>query len=164
MTPPFLLFNPTPAPLPYLPSPLVRTEWCRLLLNVDDPGKDGLFGLHQMEPIGYDGATGDGSLDLHGFDVEIIDDTKLKFWMINHRPPVDKHKKYLDAFKLGANSTVEVFNVVRNSNKMVHVKTITNEAIATPNKLAATGDGGFVMTNDKSGKGRELWKLLYIRS
>ena len=31
MTPPFLLFNPTSAPLPYLPSPFVRTEWCRLL-------------------------------------------------------------------------------------------------------------------------------------
>ena len=128
------------------------------MFNVDDPGKDGLFGLHQMELIGYDGATGDGSLDLHGFDVEIIDDTRLRFWMINHRPPVDKQKNYLDAVKLGANSTVEVFDVVRNSNKMVHVKTIADKTVATPNKLAATGDGGFIVTNDKSGKGRDFWK------
>ena len=126
------------------------------VLNIDNPGTDGLFGLHQLKPTGYAGATGDGTLDLHGFDVEVLSDEKLRFWMINHRPPVDSDEKYLDAVELGANSTVEVFEVTRRSNEMVHVKTITDIAIDTPNKLAATGDDGFVMTNDKSSKGRKL--------
>ena len=126
------------------------------VLNIDDPGTDGLFGLHQLKPTGYIGAIGDGTLDLHGFDVEVVNSEKLRFWMINHRPPVDADKRYLDATKVGANSTVEVFEVTRGSDEMVHIKTIADKAIDTPNKLAATGNGGFVMTNDKSSKGRKL--------
>ena len=123
------------------------------VLDIDEPGADGLFGLRQLKPSGYTGATGDGSLDLHGFDVEVLDEATLRFWMINHRPPVDEHGKFLDAVKLGANSTVEVFDVARGTDEMVHVRTIASEAIATPNKLAATGVGGFVVTNDHSHKG-----------
>lgn len=53
----------------------------------------------------------------------------------------------------GPNSTVEVFDVARGAEEMVHVRTIVSEVVATPNKLAATGDGGFVVTNDHSHKG-----------
>ena len=125
------------------------------VLNIDDPGTDGLFGLHQLKPKGYAGAIGDGTLDLHGFDVEVVNSETLRFWMINHRPPVDANKKYLDATKAGANSTVEVFEVIRGSDEMVHIKTIADKAIDTPNKLAVTGNGGFVITNDKSSKGKK---------
>lgn len=72
------------------------------VLDIDEPGADGLFGLRQLKLRGYEGATGDGSLDLHGFDVEILDGSTLRFWMINHRPPVDGDGRYLDAVKLGA--------------------------------------------------------------
>ena len=125
------------------------------VLKIDEPGSDGLFGLKQLISLNYEGATGDGTLDLHGFDVEVMSDSTLKLWMINHRPPVDEHRNYLNADFLGANSTVEVFEVVRgwDANEMVHVKTIVNTVIATPNRLAATGDGGFIATNDKSAKG-----------
>ena len=125
------------------------------VLNVDNPGEDGMFGLYQMKISGYKGAIGDGALDLHGFDVEVVDNTRLKFWMINHRPPVDVQGNLLDAAKLGSNSTVEVFEVTRGSDEMVHIKTIADESVYTPNKLAATGDGGFIVTNDKSSKGME---------
>ena len=126
------------------------------VLNVDDPGTDGLYGLRQLKPVGYVGADGDETLDLHGFDVEILNEEKLRFWLINHRPPVDTNKKFLDAVALGANSTVEVFEVTRGSSEMVHVKTIAEIAIDTPNKLAVTGNNGFIVTNDKSAKGRKL--------
>lgn len=125
------------------------------VLDIDEPGADGLFGVRQLKRRGYVGATGDGSLDLHGFDVEVVDGgSRLRFWMINHRPPVDGAGRYLDAGKVGANSTVEVFDVERGGEEvMVHVRTIASGVVATLNKLAATGDGGFVVTNDHSHKG-----------
>lgn len=123
------------------------------VLDIDEPGADGLFGLRQLKPSGYEGARGDGSLDLHGFNVEVVSESLLRFWMINHRPPIDQDGGYLDAVKLGANSTVEVFDVLRGTDEMVHFKTVASAVVATPNKLAATGDGGFVVTNDHSHKG-----------
>lgn len=123
------------------------------ILHIDEPGDDGLFGLSQLKPIGVEFATEKEILGLHGFDVEATDDSKLKFWLINHRAPVDANEKLLDAAKLGANSTVEEFEVVRGSNEMRRISTVANGLIATPNKLAATGDGGFLITNDHSGKG-----------
>jgi len=128
------------------------------VLDVDSPGADGAFGVRRLGVRGYEGAVGDGSLDLHGFDVEVLDGgSKLRFWMINHRPPVDGAGGYLDAGKVGANSTVEVFDLLPGGEgeeeEMVHVRTVASPVVATPNKLAATGEGGFVVTNDHSGKG-----------
>ena len=122
------------------------------VLNIDVPGDDGLFGLRQIQAVGYDGATGDGTLDTVGFDVEVLDNHKLKLRLVNIRPPVDENRQYLDARKHGGNATIEVFEMERGSSQMVHVKTIASHAIQTPNKLATAGDGGFVVTNDMSGK------------
>ena len=41
-----------------------------MALNIDSPGEDGRFDMHNIKPVGYEGATGDGTLDLVGFDVE----------------------------------------------------------------------------------------------
>ena len=127
------------------------------VLNVDEPGTDGLFGLRQLKPTGFESAsaTGDGSMELHGFDAEVINDSTLRFWLINHRPPVSEVGMLLDAKKLGANSTVEIFDVSRgrSGDKMAFVKTVAGAEIYTPNKPASTGDGGFLITNDKSAKG-----------
>lgn len=126
------------------------------ILHIDEPGDDGLFGLSQLKPIRGKPVTVKEILGLHGFDAETINNSKLKLWLINHRAPVDVDNKLLDATKLGANSTVEEFEVIRGSNEMRHIKTIANDEIVTPNKLAATGDGGFLVTNDHSGKGEYM--------
>lgn len=118
------------------------------VLKIDEPGEDGLFSLDILKTVGYKGVTSAQALDLHGFDVEALDDSRLRFWMVNHRPPVDEKNIVLDANKLGANSTIEVFEVTRGSSEMKHVSTISNEVIATPNKVAAVGDGGVLITND----------------
>ena len=59
------------------------------VLDIDHPRSDGLYGLRKVK-IG-DSFTGD--LDLHGFDVKEVTSTNdngvLRFWMINHRPPVN---------------------------------------------------------------------------
>lgn len=119
------------------------------VLKIDEPAEDGLFGLHILKTVGYKGHTSSAEfLDLHGFDVEALDDSRLRFWMVNHRPPVDEKNIVLDANKLGANSTIEVFDVTRGSREMIHISTISNEVISTPNKVAAVGDGGVLISND----------------
>jgi hypothetical protein len=123
------------------------------VLNVDEPGEDGLYGLHQLEITGgYTGTDSLNSIDLHGFDIEVLSDSRLRFWMVNHRPPIDDFGNYLDATQLGANSTVEVFDHTIGSLNLHFVKTVYSPAVYTPNNIASTGDGGFVSTNDHSTK------------
>ena len=123
------------------------------VLDIDTPGSDGLFNVRQLKPTGgYSGVAGDGVLRLHGFDVEVVDDSTLRFFLVNHRVPVVTKGKPLDADKVGANSTVEVFEVKRGSDDMKYIKTIFDSNIYTPNNIAAMGDGGFVVTNDHSRK------------
>jgi hypothetical protein len=112
--------------------------------------------MRGIKPTGYEGATGDSTLDTLGFDVEIIDAEMLRFWLVNLRPPVDANRKYLDATKIGANSTIDVFDLKRGKDVMVHVKTVSDPAVWTPNGIAAMGDGSFVTTNDHSTKGELL--------
>ena len=126
------------------------------VLSIDSPGGNGLFSLRQLTPVNYVGGTATEGLSLHGFDVEVIDDRKLRFWMINHRPPTYRDnggRTTLNAYQHGANSTVELFDVIRGGDEMQHVRTIADGAIDTPNNLAATGNGGILITNDHSAKG-----------
>ncbi|KAJ5165782.1 calcium-dependent phosphotriesterase [Penicillium capsulatum] len=128
------------------------------VIDVDQPGSDGLYGLRQLKIGGYQ-----DDLDLHGFDVRKIDG-RLRFWLINHRPPVDHVTgEYLDALVLGANSTVEIFDLDETSDTLEHIKTVASEAIITPNGVAVEEDGlGFVITNDhntKTGTFRDLEML-----
>jgi len=127
-----------------------------MALNIDAPGTDGLFGMHGIKSVGYDGATGDGTLDMLGFDVESVDAATLRFWFVNHRPSVDADKKLLDATVVGANSTIDVFDLKRGKDEMAHVKTVSDPEVKTPNNIAVMPDGSFVVTNDHSSKGKML--------
>lgn len=120
-----------------------------------------MYGVRQLEVYGdYKGSSGGKDMDLHGFDVEILSPSRLRFWMINHRPPVNSTSgDLLNANLVGSNSTVEVFDLARGSLRWEYVKTIANAAVATPNKLAATGNGGFVAANDHSAKSKTFKPL-----
>ncbi|KAI4145893.1 MAG: hypothetical protein LQ340_006126, partial [Diploschistes diacapsis] len=83
-----------------------------VVLDIDNPGADGLFGMRDLELSGYKGAFGGKDIDLHGFDVEILDDETLRFYVVNHRPPVNESLP-LPGKEFGANSTVEIFDVIR---------------------------------------------------
>lgn len=118
-------------------------------INIDDPGEDGLYGLKELVITGgYRGSDGDKVIDVHGFKIEPLSTGALRFWMVNHRPPTDEAGNLLDATKLGANSTIEAFDLVESSSKLEHMKTFHDNAILTPNGVAPTGDGGFLFTND----------------
>ncbi|TVY75620.1 Serum paraoxonase/arylesterase [Lachnellula suecica] len=122
------------------------------VLDIDEPGQDGLYGLRQLQVVGYKGSRNDGTLDTIGFDVERVGDGALRLWMVNMQPPGNETHQPVDAAKVGANVTVELFEVDRSRQSMVHVKTFVHDAIATPNKPAAVGEGAFLVTNDKSTK------------
>ena len=127
------------------------------VLDIDNPGTDGLFGLRELTLSGYTGAAGTQEVDLHGFDVEVVDADTLRFYMVNHRPPMDPSNSLaLNAREVGANSTVDIFEVRRGqkATQMKWIRTVADEAIYTPNRIALTRDGGFVITNDRSGKGK----------
>lgn len=115
------------------------------VLNIDHPGPDSLFGLHQLTIGGNFSA----DLDLHGLDARYIGD-RLRFWLINHRPPIDdKSGNFLDSTKVGANTTIEIFDLDQKSSKLEYVKTIHDDALVSPNNLAVDDDGvGFLVTND----------------
>jgi hypothetical protein len=132
------------------------------VLDIDQPGADGLYGVRQLNFRDREGNIQE--LDLHGFDARVIDQgRRLRFWLVNHRPPLDVStgKPLLDATKVGANSTIEVYDLDldhgdEKSNELVHVKTIVSTTIISPNNLVVLDDqddrGGFLFTNDHSTK------------
>jgi arylesterase / paraoxonase len=93
-------------------------------------------------------------MNLHGFDVRADKHTNtLRILLINHRPPFDPLTgEPLDAAKVGANSTIELFQTQAGSDTMHHIKTYAHEVIATPNRVQWVNDHAFVFTNDHSGK------------
>jgi hypothetical protein len=125
-----------------------------IALDVDEPGVDGLFNMRSIKPIGYHGAKGEGDseLDLLGFDAEILDGDTINFYFVNERPPVGPFNNYIDASVVGANSTIDIFEMRRGEETMRHLRTIWSGAVITPNRIAVLGQGNFVVTNDHSVK------------
>jgi hypothetical protein len=130
-----------------------RSEGSELVaLDIDEPGPDGLFNLRVIKPIGYAGAKGDDTLDLLGFDAEILDGDTINFYFVNERPPIGPFNNYMDASVLGANSTIDVFEMRRGEESMRHLRTIWSPEVITPNRVAILGQGEFLVTNDHSVK------------
>ncbi|KAI9646582.1 hypothetical protein NHQ30_004577 [Ciborinia camelliae] len=110
--------------------------------------------LQWMTTENFFGNNGDGTFNLHGFDIRSDPKTDiLRILLINHRPPIDFiNGDALDPVKLGANSTIELFHSQIGSGSMRHVRTYTNPAIQTPNQVAWVNDDDFLFTNDHSAK------------
>ncbi|RDW67650.1 hypothetical protein BP6252_09046 [Coleophoma cylindrospora] len=124
-------------------------------LDIDNPHSDGLYNLQALIPTGWYTNSQSGlkeNLDMLGFDVEILADGTRRFYMVNHRPSISRSGVPLNAKKLGANSTFEIFDLEKGSSELKHVRTIVSEAIISPNSIAADGKGGFYFTNDHGSK------------
>lgn len=102
----------------------------------------------------FPGIQGDGTFNLHGFDVLVDKNTDiLRILLINHRPPFDPVTgEPLDAMKVGANSTIELFQTKAGSDTMRYIRTYANDVILTPNRVQWVSDHSFVFSNDKSSK------------
>ena len=103
---------------------------------------------------GFTGVKRDGTLNLHGFDIRTDKNTNtLRILLINHRPPFHPITgEPLDAYQVGANSTIEQFQTVAGGEIMHHVRTYSNDMIETPNSVHWVNDHAFVFTNDHSSK------------
>lgn len=123
------------------------------VLDIDHLGLDGLYNLRTLKITGgYRSSTGGKEIDVHGIDIESISPTRLRFWMVNYGPAIDSNGNHLDPKKVGANSTIEVFEHEKGSENLEWVRTIFSKAVFTPNSLVATGDGGVLVTNDHDSK------------
>lgn len=107
-----------------------------------------------MSPEGFTGNHGDGTFNLHGFDVRVDERTdSLHFILINHRPPFHPVTgELLNPDKTGANSTIEHFESKVGSSSMKHVKTYADGTVKTPNRVAWVSEHAFAFTNDHSEK------------
>lgn len=125
-----------------------------IALDIDEPGVDGLFNMRSIKPVGYTGAKGEGDaeLDILGFDAEILDGDTINFYFVNERPPIGPFNNYIDASVVGANSTIDLFEMRRGEEVMRHLRTIWSREVITPNRVAVLGQGSFVVTNDHSTK------------
>jgi hypothetical protein len=123
-----------------------------IALNIDEPGADGLFNMRAIKPLGYTGARGDGdvTLDLLGFDAEILDGDRINFYFVNERPPIGPFNNYIDASVVGTNATIDVFEMRRGEEGMRHVRTIRSPEVWSPNRVAILGGGNFLVTNSHS--------------
>ncbi|KAL5352269.1 hypothetical protein ACLOAV_002216 [Pseudogymnoascus australis] len=123
-------------------------------LNIDSPGLDGNYGATRLQITGdYHGPAGSKAIDPNGFDVEILPNNRLRFWMTNIRPPVDVISgEYLDATNIGANATVESFELVRGEDTLKWTGTFgaNDRVVHSANNVAADLNGGFVVSNDHS--------------
>jgi arylesterase/paraoxonase len=134
-------------------------------MNIDIPGTDGSFGARRLQITGdYEGSARSRDMDPNGFDVEVLADGKLKFWMVNLRPSVDAFSgEYLDGAKAGMNGTVESFELTRGVDELRWTGTwgADSEAVHSPNSVAADMRGGFVATNDHSAASESILVLCY---
>ena len=119
------------------------------VLNIDSPGPDGFYGLHQLSISGnYIASSGGREIDILGINIEPLPNNRLRFWIVNNGISVDLAGVPRDATKVGANSTIEEFHLTRGDSELEFVKTVWSDAIQTPNSVLGVGDGGFLFTND----------------
>jgi arylesterase/paraoxonase len=102
----------------------------------------------------FSGINGDGTLNLHGFDIRADENSDtLHVLVINHRPPIDPSTgKVLDATVIGANTTIEHFITKVGAPNMRYIRTTIDPLIDTPNNVAWVSEDGFVLSNDHSAK------------
>ncbi|EIN11802.1 serum paraoxonase/arylesterase [Punctularia strigosozonata HHB-11173 SS5] len=107
-------------------------------------------------------------LSVHGMDVvpSSTDPSQLFVYVVNHRAPHDGQ----DANQVGADSSVEIFRTSVGGSTMVHVATVEDPVIVTPNDLVGSPDGkSFWFTNDHGSKTSltrhlEHWRFKFAAS
>ncbi|CAK5281472.1 unnamed protein product [Mycena citricolor] len=90
-------------------------------------------------------------LSVHGMDVvaSSSNPAELFIYAVNHRKPIGPKS----ALTAGANSTIEIFKTVVGSGQILHVQTVHDPVIISPNDVVGSPDGSsFFFTNDHASK------------
>lgn len=108
------------------------------------------LGVQELSTNGYFGAQGDTLIHLNGFTGIRTEDGSIELLLTNFRPSVHASTRQVlpDQAATGANATIERFRVLSQENKLEHLETFFDQAIATPNRVAAVAGSGFYITND----------------
>ncbi|KAG7098598.1 hypothetical protein E1B28_000523 [Marasmius oreades] len=104
----------------------------------------------EITRLALDKFDSDRGLSVHGMDVvpSSSNPNELFVYLVNHRPP-----RHGDPRAVGADSAVEIFKTTLTSGKLVHIKTVEDPSIITPNDLIGAMDGkSFYFTNDHAHK------------
>lgn len=140
-----------------------------IAMQIDEP-VGGSFAYRTLQTPGFAGTAGDGLLSIvgiSGVDVPVEGENTVELFLVNHRPSVDTETRAVskDQSTTGGNATIEHF-AIRGSRaeEMMYLQTWADDAIATPNRPAAAGNGGFYVTNShgryKTGVASQLGALL----
>jgi hypothetical protein len=84
----------------------------------------------------------------HGMDIvpSASNPSDVFMFLVNHRPQSNAEQR-------GADSVVEIFKHTISTDKLQHIKTISDPLIVTPNDLVGSDDGkSFFVTNDHGQK------------
>jgi arylesterase / paraoxonase len=117
-------------------------------LDIDSLDTAGGYSYKVLKIIGFPGVLGDGRI--HAVGMSGTRSSKgIQLWLVNAQPSIDVERgQFLDNTAVGANSTIEVFELEPGSEAVRHVRTFADAQIATPNNVAVMPDGGFFFTND----------------
>lgn len=98
---------------------------------------------------GFSGTAGDGLINFAGFAGRDLEDGTVELFITNYRPSTDDSGEIIPfQAAVGGNATIEVFKLLRNTDTLEHIRTISDPAIATPNRVTIAEGGGFFLTND----------------
>lgn len=105
----------------------------------------------------FPGTKGDGIINFAGFTGVDLEDGIVEFFITNFRPSVDRKGQVVPVqASVGCNATIEVFRLPPNTDRLQHVRTVADPAIATPNRVTVADRHGFYLTNDH-GQHRKGW-------
>jgi arylesterase/paraoxonase len=124
-----------------------------IAMDIDVPSPDGISFSHRALGMpGFFGTAGDGRLHPIGLTgIQLSDTGTIRLLVVNDKPSVDPATgDLLDQWRASSNNTIEEFEVILNSQSIKHIRTIANDAIATPNNVAIVSPGttGVYITND----------------
>lgn len=118
-------------------------------MSIDKP-KGKSYEYTVLAKPGFAGVHGDGTFNVLGMiGRSFANGGGAHLYLVNNRPSIDYETgELLDNTKVGANSTIEMFEWQAGSSSLKHLKTFADPEIATPNNIALAEDGGFYFTND----------------
>ncbi|XP_006460698.1 hypothetical protein AGABI2DRAFT_185052 [Agaricus bisporus var. bisporus H97] len=134
--------------------PQRRIQWLPAVnrLNTAGASKDSFVVYNpetsQITKLKLSGLDDNLGFSSHGIDIvtSASNSSELFVFLVNHRPQSDAEKR-------GADSVVEIFKHTINTDKLEHIKTLSNPLVSTPNDIIGSDDGkSFFLTNDHGQK------------
>ncbi|KAJ7262287.1 hypothetical protein B0H12DRAFT_1201416 [Mycena haematopus] len=133
-------------------SPASRAHWTPAMgqLNASGPDAD-YFATYDPQTGVVARLESFPGIMVHGMDVvpSASNPAELFIYAVNHRKPSDRDS----APVTGADSTIEIFKTTVGSTALVHLRTVRDPVILTPNDIVGSPDGeSFFFTNDHGSK------------